>query len=112
MADTVLYMAARCRRDGRDFVIRLECARGQWVAANGSPTAPWGESGADTVDTPGGIAPGPDYSCPYCSANNFVCCGRCGRMTCWSGTSSFVCRYCGNSGNVSGGITSVSTFVG
>ncbi len=37
-----------------------------------------------------------DYpGCPYCGAMGFVECGRCGKLSCWSGEKSVKCEWCG-----------------
>lgn len=50
---------------------------------------------------------GPQYKCPYCGNRDFVKCGSCGKLTCYSGDGNFVCDHCGNVGAVSGTIDSL-----
>lgn len=50
---------------------------------------------------------GPQYKCPYCGNRDFVRCGLCEKLTCYSGDGSFVCDHCGNVGGVSGTIESL-----
>lgn len=45
---------------------------------------------------------GPQYHCPYCGSTNYVQCGRCGKLTCYSGFGHFHCDHCGNEGEVNG----------
>ncbi len=112
MAEQTTYVAARCRQNAQDSVIRLELRSGQWWAAHGAPTAPWESQGTPTAVS-GGIWSAPEYACPYCEAHNFMRCGSCGKLTCWKPADSVaVCRWCGNTGPVSGSIDSVDTFLG
>jgi len=50
---------------------------------------------------------GPQYKCPYCGNRNYVQCGKCGKLTCYSGNGNFECVSCGNCGSVSGTIDSM-----
>jgi hypothetical protein len=52
----------------------------------------------------------PDYTgCPHCGADNFVRCGRCQELSCYDTSwEIFHCPRCGNSGQVTGTIDSVS----
>lgn len=47
---------------------------------------------------------GPQYKCPFCGNKEFVRCGKCAKLTCYSGMGMFKCDYCGNTGNVDGTI--------
>lgn len=38
--------------------------------------------------------------CPHCGATSFICCGSCGRMTCWKGERYASCQWCGAGGDV------------
>lgn len=42
----------------------------------------------------------PEYpGCPYCGSTGWVSCGKCGKLTCYSGESGlFTCAWCGCSG--------------
>ena len=51
-------------------------------------------------------------SCPYCDSPSFVKCGACGRATCWAREPFFQCRWCAESGEVSGVITSIGVVGG
>jgi len=47
--------------------------------------------------------------CPRCQADSFTRCGSCGKVTCWrSEVTTSTCQWCGDSGVVSGSITSLS----
>lgn len=50
---------------------------------------------------------GPQYKCPYCGNENFVKCGACEKLTCYSGDGEFECVSCGNTGKVTGTINSL-----
>ena len=45
---------------------------------------------------------GPQYKCPYCGNRMFVRCGKCHKLTCYSGNGQFTCDHCGNVGEVTG----------
>ena len=47
---------------------------------------------------------GPQYKCPYCGNRMFVRCGKCHKLTCYSGNGQFTCDHCGNVGEVTGTI--------
>ena len=65
------------------------------------------------MQNPLGSADGTFYSgslmCPNCGCTSFVKCSKCGELTCHPlGGSTFKCAVCGNEGNVSGHIKSMS----
>lgn len=51
---------------------------------------------------------GPQYHCPYCMSTSYVQCGRCGKLTCYSGFGRFHCDHCGNEGEVDGVIEQIN----
>ncbi|WP_455543771.1 TerY-C metal binding domain-containing protein [Intestinibacter sp.] len=34
--------------------------------------------------------------CPHCGANSFFTCGKCGKVTCWDGSPTVTCGWCGH----------------
>jgi hypothetical protein len=52
----------------------------------------------------------PEYSgCPVCHADSCAQCGECAQLSCWQyGSMRFQCGMCGNVGDVSGAIESLS----
>ena len=39
------------------------------------------------------------HGCPYCHSQQFVVCGKCGKLTCWNGEG-YRCAWCGTKGDV------------
>lgn len=55
---------------------------------------------------------GPQYRCPYCGNEDIVRCGACGKLKCHDSSSKWFRCSCGNSGEISGRIRSMSGSVG
>jgi len=67
-----------------------------------------GES-ASIGELTGTFGPAATYEgCPQCSARSFVKCGKCQRLSCWTGAGWFSCGWCGDAGPVNDRIRSVS----
>lgn len=108
-ADEAKYIAARCGKTQKGFVIRLCCEEGVWYLANAfkDELAYGGGLHEATVSFDSGLYSGKGYSCPDCGATNIVRCSSCGKVTCYD-ESNFVCAYCGNAGKIKGVIASLS----
>ena len=40
-----------------------------------------------------------NFECPECHSNGWIHCG-CGKFSCWPGTETVTCPWCGNTGHV------------
>lgn len=47
--------------------------------------------------------------CPYCHAHAQFKCGHCGKLNCWDGSGTVTCAHCGETGTISGAITSLNS---
>jgi hypothetical protein len=48
--------------------------------------------------------------CPHCAKSKVVCCGTCGKVSCWDGEAQVVtCPWCGNRAEIAGTITKLTT---
>lgn len=109
--DNLFFLEAKCKKSGKIFYPRYDLgADDSWVLTYGQKELPKGQKVVGS-DGPGfkisKRRTGPQYKCPWCGNNDFVRCGNCGKITCHpSGYTSFTCAYCGNSGKITGTITS------
>lgn len=108
-----VFLPINCIGVHRTFYARYDFSYdGVWVLTYGLRTMP--------TDTPGESSEsdfakidlsnsrtGPQYRCPHCGNTEYVRCGACGKLTCYSGHGDFVCDHCGNRGSVSGHIDSL-----
>lgn len=105
-----VILPINCVRSHRTFYARYDFAYDEvWVLAYGLKDIP-----SDSLESSGNgelsqidlsnSRIGPQYKCPYCGNIEFVCCGECGKLTCYSGNGTFICDHCGNTGEVSGTI--------
>lgn len=108
-----IILSVNCLRTHRTFFARYDFAYdGVWVLTYGSKDVPSNISGSSgsgelfRIDLSNSRT-GPQYRCPYCGNTGFVCCGKCKKLTCYSGSGNFVCNHCGNTGEVSGAIDSL-----
>jgi len=107
-------MPARCARTKQDFDIIMKRQNGRVSLLEGKRTMSSyaNHAGADKTAEPktniksiaveGGIYTEKTYRCPICGNKDIVRCGKCHNITCYDGSGSFTCAYCGNSGRVSG----------
>ena len=108
-----VILSVNCVRTHRTFYARYDFAYdGVWVLTYGLKDMPSdksgssGSSGISKIDLSNSRT-GPQYKCPYCGNTEFVLCGKCKKLTCYSGSGNFVCDHCGNTGEVSGTIESL-----
>lgn len=106
--ETVI-LAVNCVSAHRTFYARYDYAYdGAWVLTYGLKNMPSDESGISEgrmlkINISNSRI-GPQYKCPYCGNKKFVRCGRCNKLTCYSGDGKFTCDHCGNVGEVTGTI--------
>ncbi|PSL53368.1 hypothetical protein B0I31_109158 [Saccharothrix carnea] len=105
-ADVVL---ARCRQGSALYGLRVEQHPESWYAtwafAIDEAKARGERYDATTID--GGLRIGEGFpGCPRCTADSFVQCGSCGRLSCWVSGSYWHCQWppCTSSGNPRGAI--------
>lgn len=115
-------LPARCSVTGEDFDIALGYDKGQLTMINGklSLAGPRGIAAVTpapsigkelrTLDLKAGLYASRTYHCPVCGNKDIVRCGICLRITCYDGSGSFKCAYCGNSGKVSGTMDRVQVY--
>lgn len=108
-----VILPVNCVRTHRTFYARYDYAYdGVWVLTYGLKDIPSdgveqsSGSGMSRIDLSNSRT-GPQYKCPHCGNTEFVRCGRCGKLTCYSGNGNFTCDHCGNTGEVSGTIESL-----
>lgn len=110
--DNLFFLNAKCIRNKQDFYIRYDfAADDRWCLTYGVKTLPSGENSVSSSGKQVDISncrTGPQYKCPWCGSKDFVRCGRCAKLTCYDGSGTFTCAYCGNSGKVSGHIKDIS----
>jgi hypothetical protein len=94
-------------RSARVATFRKSGAQWQLAAVSEQAEAP---GGAGSLDVAGPFGIAPEYrGCPGCGNDSFVRCGGCGGLGCWrSAKAYFSCGVCGNEGEVSGSIESIS----
>ena len=108
-----VILPINCVRTHRTFYARYDYAYdGVWVLTYGLKDIPSdgieqsSGGGTSRIDLSNSRT-GPQYKCPHCGNTEFVRCGRCGKLTCYSGSGKFTCDHCGNTGEVSGTIDSL-----
>jgi hypothetical protein len=105
-----VFVSIRCVRTGRSMLGRFIDQGGCWNLAEvrvvGQGTSPAGHDQARLTGS-FGIAAG-YLGCPDCGNRDYVRCNRCGGLTCWYGSSDFLCMTCGLRAAVSGGIAEVN----
>ena len=113
MDNNVVFVEMMCGRAHKKFYARYDLAFDKkWVLAYGIKHIPPSEgssqfrSSIKKIDL-SNARTGPQYKCPYCGNTGFVRCG-CGNITCYSGTGISVCEYCGDAGEVTAYIDSLS----
>jgi hypothetical protein len=67
--------------------------------------------GYDRTEIRGMIALDPSYpGCPHCAKRALVCCGSCGKVSCWDGETQIItCPWCGNRAELAGAITALES---
>ena len=107
-----VFFPVNCIRTHRTFYARYDFAYdGVWVLTYGVKSIESGSSSSygnelSRIDLSKSRV-GPQYKCPYCGNTAFVHCGKCGKLSCYSGKGHFLCDHCGNSGEVNGTIDSL-----
>lgn len=107
-----VILPVKCVSAHKTFYARYDYAYdGVWVLAYGLKSIPADGSGVSAsgmskIDISNSRT-GPQYKCPYCGNRNYVRCGRCKKLTCYSGNSTFTCDHCGNVGEVTGTIETI-----
>ena len=108
-----VFLPVNCEKTHKVFYARYDFAYDRvWVLTYGLKDKPIDTSGSTLGD---GVLridlsnsrTGPQYKCPYCGNTEFVRCGKCKKLTCYSGKGIFVCDHCGNKGEVNGTIDSL-----
>ena len=108
-----VLLPVNCINTHKTFYARYDFAfDGVWVLTYGLKNRPLDTSGTASI---GGMSKidlsnsrtGPQYRCPHCGNTEFVRCGKCSKLTCYSGTGIFECDHCGNVGEVNGTIESL-----
>ena len=96
---------ANCNVSKRPFGIRIEKRKNNiwytnWAFKISEKSV--AREGYDNTTISGKIESDIEYpGCPFCGANYWFSCGRCGKLTCWNGSDEIVtCVSCGNSGSV------------
>ena len=109
----VEIVLGRCKNGSGTFGMRMEEQSDRtWLLTWSFPIADRRAQsegyGKRTIPSPR-LLPGIP-ACPHCGSATFVQCGGCHRLTCCSqGDSWFSCRWCSNSGPVSGQIESLDS---
>ncbi len=104
-----IILPINCVTAHKIFYARYDYAYdGVWVLTYGLKNMPSDRSGVfesemSKIDISNSRV-GPQYKCPYCGNTDFVRCGRCHKLTCYSGGGKFTCDHCGNVGDVTGTI--------
>lgn len=91
----------RCTKSGAPFTVIFRSEdQGVWQFVWANTSAPSQPDGTDRVEISGRWEAGPDYpGCPHCAAGGIARC-NCGGLSCWDGSSSVICRWCGRMANV------------
>lgn len=107
-----VILPVKCVSSHNTFYARYDYAYdGVWVLTYGLKSAPSDASESSSTGITkinlGNSRTGPQYKCPYCGNTEFVRCGKCRKLTCYSGRGTFHCEHCGHSGEVTGYIESL-----
>ena len=96
----VTIIQTRCQRSKQLFGIRAEKIReGEWLCNWAFKMSEKTAANEQYGETPvsGRMAFDAEYpGCPYCGTIGWFICGKCGRVTCYSGESTTTCGWCGN----------------
>jgi len=103
-----LFVPIRCAKTGQQLVGRFVSDGGDWqldqVQATEQPGTE-GSSQSGVLSAEGRFYVADEFTgCPICQNLSFVQCGTCQNLTCWSGSSNFLCRYSGITGDVEGDV--------
>ncbi len=96
---------AKCKRAKKSYGIRMERrADNVWYCTWAFPLTEKAGSNEGYGNTmiSGRVDIDPEYpGCPYCGDFGWISCGKCGKLTCYSGEDNhFTCAWCGSSGRV------------
>lgn len=95
---------AKCRHSKMPFGIRIERRPDAvWYCNWAFPITERGASNEGYGDTmiSGQMALDEDYpGCPYCRADAWFSCGKCGKLTCYGGEERVTCAWCSSSGGL------------
>lgn len=111
MGRDVAFVSFMCSSYSLPNVARFQRHGSVWFLVAASPQRPGTEVGAGVdVGIRGAFSPSASYSgCPRCAADSFSLCYKCGRMACQDRSwEIFTCPRCGNSGPMSGFMTSLN----
>ncbi|MEU4807165.1 hypothetical protein [Actinosynnema sp. NPDC023587] len=109
-ADVLL---ARCRQGAALYGLRVEQHPESWYATWAfviDEAKARGEK-YEATTTEGGLGIGEGFpGCPRCTADSFVQCGRCGRLSCWVTGAHWSCQWapCTSAGRPRGAIRAFS----
>lgn len=106
----VVIVLGRCRRSRQLFGIRFEeKGRNRWMAdwAFAMKAKAAEREGYERSEITGSFSFGAAFpGCPSCEAKSLVKCS-CGRVSCWGGERVVNCPWCGNTGQIKGGVASL-----
>lgn len=110
----IVIVAARCGQSAGGFGIRFErFGETRWSAtwAFALKASAARREGYDRAEIRGAMGLDPSYpGCPHCAKRALVCCGICGRVSCWDGVTRIVtCPWCRNRAELAGEITALQS---
>ena len=96
-------IVAKCSHTKNLFGIRVENKNGvwhfTWAFKIGEQAAK--NEGYDSNTISGTVETDSEYpGCPHCETKNWISCGKCGKVTCYSGGEISTCAWCGNTGKL------------
>lgn len=108
---TAVIAISKCSTHKKTYAIRFEKSGRDWTYTWAFPI---NEKTAvredyDKTSIRGRLLEGEEYpGCPFCGTKGFFYCS-CGKLNCWNGRSrKATCSWCGNSGELSNGISSIN----
>lgn len=107
-----VFLKILCVQEKKSFHARYDfAADDRWVLTYGIKDAGFSDihnsdGNSKKIDI-GQSRTGPQYRCPYCGNKDYVRCGKCKKLTCYSGDGDFECASCGNIGTVTGVIDNI-----
>ena len=79
-------MMIKCQKNRKAFGARIQKEGPNWRMT-------WAIKGSFIFDE--------EYpGCPHCGAQSFFTCGKCGKITCWDGSDTATCAWCGNKSKI------------
>ena len=94
---------AKCRTERELYGMQVEERNGDWIRTWAFPIKEElaTKEGFDKVQIHGSFQSTEDYpGCPYCGTEGFFVCSTCGKLNCWNGETTTVCKWCGKSAGV------------